>query len=38
MSQLTELLAQLQGGDPEVRDALFAAACTQDGRRCRSFA
>ena len=36
MSQLTELLGQLQAGDPEARDALFAAAYTELHRLARS--
>jgi len=36
MSQLTELLGQLQAGDPEARDALFAAAYTELHRLAQS--
>jgi RNA polymerase sigma factor (TIGR02999 family) len=36
MSQLTELLGRLQGGDPEARDALFAAAYPELHRLARS--
>jgi RNA polymerase sigma factor (TIGR02999 family) len=36
MSQLTELLGQLQAGDPEARDGLFAAAYTELHRLARS--
>jgi RNA polymerase sigma factor (TIGR02999 family) len=36
MSQLTELLGQLQGGDRRARDALFAAAYTELHRLARS--
>jgi RNA polymerase sigma factor (TIGR02999 family) len=36
MSQLTELLGQLQGGDRRARDALFAAAYTELQRLARS--
>ena len=36
MSQLTELLGQLQAGNPEARDALFAAAYTELHRLARS--
>jgi RNA polymerase sigma factor (TIGR02999 family) len=36
MNQLTELLGQLQAGDPEARDALFAAAYTELHRLARS--
>jgi RNA polymerase sigma factor (TIGR02999 family) len=36
MSQLTRLLGQLQAGDPEARDALFAAAYSELHRLARS--
>jgi RNA polymerase sigma factor (TIGR02999 family) len=36
MNQLTELLGQLQAGDPEARDALFAAAYSELHRLARS--
>jgi RNA polymerase sigma factor (TIGR02999 family) len=36
MNQLTELLRQLQAGDPEARNALFAAAYTELRRLARS--
>src|SRR5438067_1971004 len=36
MSQLTELLGHLQAGDPEARDALFAAAYNELHRLARS--
>jgi RNA polymerase sigma factor (TIGR02999 family) len=36
MSQLTELLGQLQAGDPEARDALFAASYRELHRLARS--
>src|SRR6266704_6125466 len=36
MSQLTELLGQVQAGDPAARDALFAAAYTQLHRLARA--
>jgi RNA polymerase sigma factor (TIGR02999 family) len=36
MNQLTELLGRLQGGDPEARNALFAAAYSELHRLARS--
>ena len=36
MNQLTELLGRLQAGDPEARDALFAAAYTELHRIARA--